>query len=175
MNSDSTEDWISDQAEKCAEKMDATFKQAVEALVADPRFVTFSDHVILLLAIAETCPSREQALALFRGAVKSIENGEMPVGRRARIEEGVGEQSKEAFAPTHQAEWSNQKNRRRCELVDKDIVSELSGPEKRELETLQREMREHRRRVAPIPLEHARRIHQGLLEELQSRKSESFK
>ncbi len=59
--------------------------------------------------------------------------------------------------------WTNEKNARRCFLIDREIDSTLTPEESRELAVLQQQMLQHRHRVAPLPLEDARRLHQELL------------
>jgi len=56
-------------------------------------------------------------------------------------------------------EWTNEKNQRRCALVDKEIEGTLSAKEEIELEKLQAEMLAYRRKVAPLPIEKARKMH----------------
>jgi len=63
----------------------------------------------------------------------------------------------------HPGPWTEAKNRRRCDLIDKDIDDHLTPEEAVELETLERQMDRHLRTVAPLPLEDARRLHQELL------------
>ncbi len=63
-----------------------------------------------------------------------------------------------------QSDWTNEKNHRRCELVDKEIDGTLSPAEKAELEVLQAEMLAYRRKVAPLPLSDLRELHQELLQ-----------
>jgi hypothetical protein len=48
--------------------------------------------------------------------------------------------------------WTEEKNARRCDLIDKEIDSVLTASEMAELNTLQSEMLEYRRRVAPLTL-----------------------
>jgi hypothetical protein len=60
-------------------------------------------------------------------------------------------------------EWTEAKNERRCVLIDKEIDGTLTAEEAAELQQLQRAMLRYRRRVAPLPLEDARRLHQELL------------
>jgi hypothetical protein len=59
--------------------------------------------------------------------------------------------------------WTEAKNKRRCALIDKEIDSYLTREEAIELEALQRQMHRYLRALAPLPLEDARRLHQGLL------------
>jgi hypothetical protein len=68
--------------------------------------------------------------------------------------------------------WSETKNARRCALIDKDIDGKLSAEEAVELNLLQREMLAHRRKVAPLPLAEARKLHQELLAKAQRRPNE---
>jgi hypothetical protein len=60
-------------------------------------------------------------------------------------------------------EWTEAKNQRRCDLIDRKYAGSLTPPEAIELARLQEQMLRHRRRVAPLPLEDARRLHQELL------------
>lgn len=64
---------------------------------------------------------------------------------------------------TVETEWTDEKNRRRCELVDREIDGKLSSREQIELEALQSEMLAYRRKVAPLPLNDLRKMHQELL------------
>jgi hypothetical protein len=60
-------------------------------------------------------------------------------------------------------EWTEAKNDRRCDLIDREIAGTLTPEEAVELQRLQGEMLRHRRRTAPLPLDDARRLHQELL------------
>src|SRR5665213_857347 len=60
-------------------------------------------------------------------------------------------------------EWTEAKNARRCDLIDREIAGTLRPEEAAELHQLQQEMLRHRRRVAPLPLEDARKLYQQLL------------
>jgi hypothetical protein len=60
-------------------------------------------------------------------------------------------------------DWDAAKDTRRCELIDREIAGTLTSGETAELRTLQAAMLRHRRRVAPLPLDEARRLHQELL------------
>jgi len=66
---------------------------------------------------------------------------------------------------THAAafEWTDAKNARRCVLVDRKIDGVLSLKEAEELADLQQQLLRYRDRVAPLPLEDTRRLHQELL------------
>lgn len=59
--------------------------------------------------------------------------------------------------------WTEEKNQRRCDLIDRKYDGTLSPAEAMELAQLQEEMLRYRQRVAPLPLEGARRLHQDLL------------
>lgn len=64
---------------------------------------------------------------------------------------------------SHPEPWTEAKNQRRCELIDKDIDDHLTPEESIELEALERQMDRHLRTVAPLPLEDARKLHRELL------------
>lgn len=59
--------------------------------------------------------------------------------------------------------WTDEKNARRCELIERKYAGGLAPSEALELLRLQEEMLRYRQRVAPLPLEDARRLHQELL------------
>ena len=61
-------------------------------------------------------------------------------------------------------EWTDAKNHRRCQLIDKEIDGTLTPQEVAELQQLQRAMLRYRHKVAPLPLAAARQLHQELLE-----------
>jgi hypothetical protein len=61
-------------------------------------------------------------------------------------------------------EWSDAKNNRRCDLIDREIDGPpLTPAEVAELAGLQEQMLRYRQRVAPLPIEDTRRLHQELL------------
>ena len=60
-------------------------------------------------------------------------------------------------------DWTEAKNTRRCELIDRKYEGALTPEEGVELAGLQEEMLRYRQLVAPLPLEGARRLHQELL------------
>ena len=86
-----------------------------------------------------------------------------PVELRQDLAEEIVK-SVESDLPALNGPWDEVKNARRCELIDKEIQGIIGETEKRELDVLTREMRIHRRRVAPIPTEGAQNLHKQLLE-----------
>ena len=58
----------------------------------------------------------------------------------------------------------SEKNRRRCDLVDKKFATGLTAAEAAELDALTVGMRRYVDRVAPVPLDEVRRQHARLLE-----------
>jgi hypothetical protein len=70
---------------------------------------------------------------------------------------------REDDAGPRDVEWTDEKNRRRCELIDRKYDHGLSPPEEAELALLQDAMYRAVDRVAPLPLDEARRLHQELL------------
>src|SRR5437763_11719162 len=55
--------------------------------------------------------------------------------------------------------WTEAKNQRRCDLIDRKYAGGLTPPEAVELTQLQEQMLRYRQRVTPLPLEDARRLH----------------
>jgi len=60
-------------------------------------------------------------------------------------------------------EWSSAKNARRFYLIDKEIDGSITEQEAGELEDLTKQMRRYVNKVAPLPIEAARKLHQELL------------
>jgi hypothetical protein len=67
--------------------------------------------------------------------------------------------------------WNDAKNERRCELIDRKYDGKLNAEEAAELALLQEEALQYRQRVAPFPLNAARRLHQKLLLKAKKRPS----
>ena len=66
--------------------------------------------------------------------------------------------------PDDAPEWTVAKNARRFYLIDKEIDGTIAIEESVELEKLQEQMGRWLDRVAPLPMEHARKLHRELLE-----------
>jgi hypothetical protein len=64
--------------------------------------------------------------------------------------------------------WTDSKNHRRAELVDREIAGTLTPAEAVELAELQRKMMRYVDRVAPLPIDDARKLHKQLLEKARS-------
>jgi PAS domain S-box-containing protein len=60
-------------------------------------------------------------------------------------------------------EWSDARNARRCELIDRKIQDTISTDEAAELEDLQEALRAHLDEVAPLPMEGAKKLHAELI------------
>ncbi|MBW3599647.1 MAG: hypothetical protein KY475_20550 [Planctomycetes bacterium] len=64
---------------------------------------------------------------------------------------------------TGSGRWSEEKEARRRELIDKDIAGVITLEQAAELAILNREGNEHYDKIAPRPMDGARRLHQELL------------
>lgn len=69
-----------------------------------------------------------------------------------------------AGTTTEDGEWTDEKNRRRCALIDRKYDQGLSPVEEAELALLQDAMHRTLDKVAPLPLDLARDLHQELLQ-----------
>ncbi|MEX0819010.1 MAG: hypothetical protein WD070_05445 [Pirellulaceae bacterium] len=83
------------------------------------------------------------------------------VGEHATIAQNEHRQARDGDAVN---EWTDDKNRRRAELVDRQIAGSLTVDERAELDSLQQQMRVYREKVAPLPLEDTRQLHYELME-----------
>jgi transcriptional regulator with XRE-family HTH domain len=61
-----------------------------------------------------------------------------------------------------EVEWTEEKNARRCELIDRKIQNRITAMEEHELQVLQEALRGHLDQVAPLPLRGATRLHAKL-------------
>ena len=96
--------------------------------------------------------------------------------RQGSVVELAGKEVLRVFPATNtpasiDEEWSDSKNQRRASLVDRKIDGTLTPEEANELADLQVQMLRYRDRVAPLPIEYARKLHQELLEKARTRKS----
>ena len=69
-------------------------------------------------------------------------------------------------------EWTAAKNDRRFYLIDKEIDGSITREEAVELERLQSRMGRWLDKVAPLPLEHVRRLHRELLEAAERKRAD---
>ena len=60
-------------------------------------------------------------------------------------------------------EWTEAKNRRRCDLIDREIDGTLTSDERVELDGLQGELDRYVDKVAPLPLAPLRRLRERLV------------
>ena len=72
-------------------------------------------------------------------------------------------------------EWVPAKNHRRAELIDRKIDGIITSEERAELANLQEQLRRFVDRVAPLPLEPMRKLHQELLEKAARTAADSSK
>jgi hypothetical protein len=70
-------------------------------------------------------------------------------------------------------EWTDVKNQRRCDLIDREIDDSLTPDERVELENLQQQLRRYVNQVSPLPLEPLRKLHQELIEKAAKAKAAS--
>lgn len=81
------------------------------------------------------------------------------------VEVLLGQSEAATGEPQERAEpWNDEKNARRCELIDRQIEGTLAPAELRELDDLQSQLRRYLDEVAPFDLAGARHIHQQLLQ-----------
>jgi hypothetical protein len=79
------------------------------------------------------------------------------------LREGNGDGEDIALPENDREAWTEAKNQRRCDLIDRKYMGRLTPSETLELDQLQAEMLRYRQRAAPLPLEDARRLHHELL------------
>ena len=60
--------------------------------------------------------------------------------------------------------WTPEKNQRRCDLIDKEIDRSITSTERVELANLKQQLRRYVNKVAPLPIDAARKLHAELLE-----------
>ena len=68
-------------------------------------------------------------------------------------------------------DWSDAKNALRFELIDKEIAGTLTAAESSELTSLQAQMDDYLRRVAPLPIAQTRQLHARLVKLTRNKRS----
>lgn len=68
--------------------------------------------------------------------------------------------------------WTDEKNQRRCDLIDKEITGTIAYPETGELATLQNEMQAYRHAIAPLPIAEVKALHDKLKAQLAAASTE---
>jgi hypothetical protein len=68
-----------------------------------------------------------------------------------------------ALASQDDGAWTEARNERRCDLIDKEIDGTLTPAEAVELQALQQAMLKYRNKVAPLPIAAVRKLHEELL------------
>jgi hypothetical protein len=68
-----------------------------------------------------------------------------------------------AVPPNGDEAWTEAKNQRCCDLIDRKYAGSLTPAEAVELAQFQDQMLRHRQRVAPLPLEDARKLYQEFI------------
>lgn len=68
-------------------------------------------------------------------------------------------------------EWSDKKNARRFALIDKEIDGTLTPTESAELNSLQAQIDDFLRRVAPLPIAETRQLHAQLVKLSRNKRS----
>lgn len=85
------------------------------------------------------------------------------------IRAAVGRFVNETPLPSSETTWTEQLERRRRELIDKEITGTLVDKERAELAGLDRLANEHFDRIAPPPFEGAQRLHEALVRKCNDR------
>ena len=92
---------------------------------------------------------------------------ERVLGQKLRGEQQVTVQLLDANVgaqhSTCEGPWTDAKNARRAELIDKEIAGTLSSSDAGELAKLQQAMLDYRRAIAPLPLDDVQNLHNELL------------
>lgn len=81
-------------------------------------------------------------------------------GRSPQKRHSNGSAKVEQTSPT---DWTEEKNARRCHLIDRKVQDVITAEEDEELDRLQQALRQHLDRVAPLNLDGAKRLHARLL------------
>ena len=79
------------------------------------------------------------------------------------------EPARQPQSATAESGWTEVKNARRFALIDKEIAGTLTSAESEELANLQLEVDDYLDRVAPLPLDAVRELHDRLVRQSQER------
>jgi len=79
------------------------------------------------------------------------------------IQMAVSRFVEEEVPASDDADWNEELNTRRCQLIDKDLAGDITVEERIELISLQKRAEQYRDQVAPPPLQDAEAIYNELL------------
>src|SRR5262245_13965872 len=127
----------------------------------------------LMLPSASTGKIRARLLLLGIGAASTQRSSRLghPSATVAPYEDETVELDKPLFAELEDEVWTEAKNQRRCDLIDRKYAGGLTPAETNELAGLQAQMLRHSQRVAPLPIEAAERLYKKLLASLNTSRS----
>src|SRR5262245_4096155 len=94
-----------------------------------------------------------------------------PIATVSPYEDEKADFHQRPWPETDEESWREAKNQRRCDLIDRKYLGSLTPVETRDLARLQAQILRHRQRVAPLPLEDARRLYEELLAGVTSSRS----
>jgi hypothetical protein len=86
-----------------------------------------------------------------------------PVAASSPDEEAIADFDQPPWPEIEDETWTEMKNQRRCDLIDRKYGGGLTPAETAELSRLQVQMLRHSQRVAPLPIEAAERLYEKLL------------
>ncbi len=117
-----------------------------------------------------TCKVRPRLQLQGIGAASSQRSSLLghPITTDPPYENGIADFDRPPGSENEEEPWIEAKNQRRCDLIDRKYAGGLTPVEARELGRLQAQMLRHRRRVAPLPLEDARRLYKELLDSVSA-------
>lgn len=137
----------------------------------------------LQLALGELNKLKPDDLDVLMRVLAAVRGGMTPLGgrittlssRRPDIGKRSGSGGDDrlsdggASRETEPAEWTDEKNARRCDLIDRKIQNTMSPGEAEELDDLQQALRRHLDRVAPLAMDGAKRLHAELVRRRQGK------
>jgi hypothetical protein len=136
----------------------------------------FADCFVLGMPPALVAKQRQLPLTTVNRTVKVLKKFRMAVFTHPdddHVGEGKHDRMQIAMVVSHSdsahkndGPWSEEKNTRRCNLIDKKIDSTISLAESVELQELQQQMLAYRHSKAPLPLDYIRKVRKQLLDDI---------
>jgi hypothetical protein len=119
---------------------------------------------------ASTCEVSSRIVLLEIGAASAQRASRLgyPITSDFPFENGTADYGEPPPSENDDEPWTEAKNQRRCDLIDRKYAGGLTPAETNELAQLQAQMLRHSRRVAPLPIEAARRLYQKILADVNS-------
>src|SRR5262249_23290505 len=107
--------------------------------------------------------ARLRLLGIGAASTQSSSRLSLHIAAVSPYEDGIADFDQPPWPDSEDETWTEAKNQRRCDLIDRKYAGGLTPAETKELARLQAQMLRYSQRVAPLPIEAADRLYKKLL------------